>query len=39
MFLVLNMDLNGDGMIADEENASVENPAAAEEEENNDTNV
>ena len=36
---VLNIDLNGDGMIADEENASVENPAAAEEEENNDSNV
>lgn len=36
---VLNSDLNGDGMIADEENASVENPTAAEEEQANDTNV
>ena len=36
---VINMDLNGDGMIADEENASVENPTAAEEEAQNDSNV
>ena len=36
---VLGMDLNGDGMIADEENASVENPTAAEGEEADDTNV
>ena len=36
---VLGTDLNGDGMIADDNNAPVENPAAAEEEEANDTNV
>ena len=32
---VINMDLNGDGMIADDEQASVENPAAEESEEAN----
>ena len=37
---VLGMDLNGDGMIADDEQASVENPTAAEEEGSSDeTNV
>ena len=38
---VIGMDLNGDGIIADDEQASVENPIAAQEEEvaSDDTNV
>ena len=36
---VIGADLNGDGIIADEENASVENPTATEEGESNDTTI
>ena len=34
---VIGADLNGDGIVADEENASVENPTAAEEESDDTT--
>ena len=36
---VIGIDLNGDGMIADDEQASVENPTREEEEVADDTNV
>ena len=36
---VLGMDLNGDGIIADDEKASVENPTAANEEGEDDTTI
>ena len=36
---ITGTDLNGDGIIADEEQASVENPQASEGEEQNDSNV